>query len=242
MKIIPAIDIIDGKCIRLTKGDYSTKKIYSNSPVDIAKSFEDHGIEFLHLVDLDGAKSKGIKNHRVLEKIARFTNLKIDFGGGIKKDSDIQQAFDSGANQVTGGSVAVSQPEKMSNWMNSYGVDKIILGADVRGEKIAINGWMDNSKIDLLPFLESYTTQDLKYLICTDISKDGMLMGPSFELYQKIQNKFPQIKLIASGGVSSMGDLEQLAKMDLEGAIVGKAIYEGRISLKELEKFIIQTN
>ncbi len=239
MRIIPAIDIIDGNCIRLTKGDYSKKKIYSKSPLDIAKSFEDHGLIHLHLVDLDGAKSNGIKNFGVLESIAKSTNLIIDFGGGIKSDVDIQRAFNSGANQVTGGSIAVNQPEKMKQWMKQFGTEHVILGADVKEGKIAINGWQEKSESNLFPFIESYLREELKYLICTDISKDGMLQGPSLGLYEEIRQAYPALNLIASGGISCMEDLDKLNNLGLEGAIVGKAIYEGRISLLDLKKWII---
>ncbi len=238
MRIIPAIDIIDGKCVRLSKGDYSTQKIYNENPLEVAKAYEDHGIAYLHLVDLDGAKSKHIVNHKVLEKIATKTNLKIDFGGGLKTDDDLRIAFESGAKQVTGGSIAVKQPEVFSQWISAYGADKIILGADVKGEFIATDGWLETSDQSLFDFLAHYQAKGIEYTICTDISKDGMLQGPSFDLYKKILAK-TQVKLIASGGISHFDELPQLAEMGCEGTIIGKAIYENRISLKQLEQFIL---
>lgn len=238
MRIIPAIDIIDGKCVRLSKGDYSTQKTYNENPLEVAKAFEDHGIEYLHLVDLDGAKSKHIVNHKVLETIATKTNLKIDFGGGLKTDEDLRIAFESGAQQVTGGSIAVKQPEVFSQWISSYGAEKIILGADVKGEYIATDGWLETSDQSLFDFLAHYQAKGIQYTICTDISKDGMLQGPSFDLYQKIIAE-TQVKLIASGGISQFDELPRLAKMGCEGTIIGKAIYENRISLKQLENFIL---
>ena len=238
MRIIPAIDIIDGKCVRLSKGDYSTQKTYNENPLEVAKAFEDHGIEYLHLVDLDGAKSKHIVNHKVLETIATKTNLKIDFGGGLKTDEDLRIAFESGAQQVTGGSIAVKQPEVFSQWISNYGAEKIILGADVKGEYIATDGWLETSNQSLFDFLAHYQAKGIQYTICTDISKDGMLQGPSFDLYQKIIAE-TQVKLIASGGISQFDELPRLAEMGCEGTIIGKAIYENRISLKQLENFII---
>ena len=238
MRIIPAIDIIDGKCVRLSKGDYSTQKTYNENPLEVAKAFEDHGIEYLHLVDLDGAKSKHIVNHRVLENIATKTNLKIDFGGGLKTDEDLRIAFESGAQQVTGGSIAVKQPEVFSQWISNYGAEKIILGADVKGEYIATDGWLETSDQSLFDFLAHYQAKGIQYTICTDISKDGMLQGPSFDLYQKIIAE-TQVKLIASGGISQFDELPRLAEMGCEGTIIGKAIYENRISLKQLENFIV---
>lgn len=238
MRIIPAIDIIDGKCVRLSKGDYSTQKTYNEHPLEVAKAFEDHGIEHLHLVDLDGAKSKHIVNHKVLETIATKTNLKIDFGGGLKTDKDLKIAFDSGAQQITGGSIAVKEPEVFSQWISDYGAEKIILGADVRGTYIATDGWLETSNQSLFDFLTYYQTKGVQYTICTDISKDGMLQGPSFDLYKKILAE-NQIKLIASGGISHFDELPRLAEMGCEGTIIGKAIYENRISLKQLENFIL---
>lgn len=247
MRIIPAIDIIEGKCVRLSKGDYSTKKIYNENPLEVAKQFEDAGIEYLHLVDLDGAKSKHIVNHAILEKIASNTNLKIDFGGGLKSDKDLEIAFNSGANQITGGSIAVKDPNIFQSWIEQYGANKIILGADAKDEKVAISGWKEESKEELIPFIDGYMDKGIEYVICTDISKDGMLEGPSFDLYEKIlkqlaKNDKPQdtLKLIASGGISTFDELPKLAALGCEGTIIGKAIYEGKISLKQLEKFILE--
>lgn len=246
MRIIPAIDIINGKCVRLSKGDYSTKIIYNENPLEVAKMFENHGVKYLHLVDLDGAKSSHIVNHKILEQIASKTNLKIDFGGGLKSDADLKIAFESGANQITGGSIAVKNPLIFKSWLEKYGSDKIILGADALNEKIAVSGWLEDSNEDLIPFIQNYQKEGVKYVICTDISKDGMLQGPSFELYQKILNKtnvtssgVEKIKLIASGGISTFDELPKLAEMGCEGTIIGKAIYEHKISMKEIELFIV---
>lgn len=239
MRIIPAIDIIEGKCVRLSKGDYDTKKIYNENPLEVAKSFEAHGIQYLHLVDLDGAKSSRIVNYKVLEQIASKTNLKIDFGGGLKSDADLKIAFESGANQITGGSIAIKQPEVFKNWIKQYGADKIILGADAMNEKVVISGWLEESKEEVIPFIQNYQKEGIQYVICTDISKDGMLEGPSFELYQRILEQTKDVKLISSGGISTFDELPKLAKLGCEGTIVGKAIYEGRISLKQLEKYIL---
>jgi len=239
MRIIPAIDIIDGKCVRLSKGDYTTKIIYNESPLEVAKEFEAHGIQYLHLVDLDGAKSSKIINHKVLEQIASKTALKIDFGGGLKTDDDLRIAFESGANQITGGSIAVKNPDVFEQWILKYGAEKIILGADAKNNKIAISGWLEESKEDLIPFIEKYTTKGIQQVICTDIAKDGMLQGPSFDLYQEILSSIPRIQLIASGGISTFEELPKLAELGCEGTIIGKAIYEGRISLKQLEQFIL---
>lgn len=247
MRIIPAIDIIEGKCVRLSKGDYNTKKIYNENPLEVAKQFEDAGIEYLHLVDLDGAKSKHIVNHAILEKIASNTNLKIDFGGGLKSDKDLEIAFNSGANQITGGSIAVKDPETFQSWIQKYGADKIILGADAMHEKVAISGWIEESNEELIPFINAYMDKGIEYVICTDISKDGMLEGPSFDLYEKIlkqlnNNEKPpnRLKLIASGGISTFAELPKLAALGCEGTIIGKAIYENKISLKQIEKFILE--
>ncbi len=256
MRIIPAIDIIDGKCVRLTKGDYGTKKIYNENPVEVAKQFEAHGIEYLHLVDLDGAKSKHIVNQNVLAKIAAQTTLKIDFGGGLKTDADLKIAFESGAHQITGGSIAVKDRSTFLGWLEQYGADKIILGADAVDEKIAVSGWQEESTEELLPFIKGYQKRGIQYVICTDIAKDGMLAGPSFDLYKKIiantlitqtvfgsngvqDFKVPGINLIASGGISTYDELPQLAQIGCEATIIGKAIYENRISLKQLEDFIL---
>ena len=239
MRIIPAIDIIEGKCVRLSKGDYNTKIIYNENPLEVAKSFEAHGIEYLHLVDLDGAKSSQIINYKILEQIATQTKLKIDFGGGLKSDSDLKIAFESGANQITGGSIAVKNRELFEKWIAEYGSDKIILGADANNEKVAVSGWLEDSNEDLIPFIQGYQNKRIQYVICTDIAKDGMLEGPSFDLYDKILAKANGIKLIASGGISTFDELPRLAELGCEGTIIGKAIYEGRISLKQLEQFII---
>jgi len=233
MRIIPAIDIIDGKCVRLTRGDYNTKKIYNENPLEVAKEFEDNGIQYLHVVDLDGAKSKHIVNYKILEQIASKTSLKIDFGGGLKSDEDLKTAFESGANQITGGSIAVSNPDLFLKWVKQYGNDKIILGADCINRKIATNGWLKSSELDIIDFIKSYEKNEITNVICTDISKDGMLQGASNELYKEILGT-TKINLIASGGVSNIDDLVSLKEIGCEGAILGKAIYEGNISLKDL--------
>ncbi|MCG3167118.1 MAG: 1-(5-phosphoribosyl)-5-[(5-phosphoribosylamino)methylideneamino] imidazole-4-carboxamide isomerase [Bacteroidia bacterium] len=235
MIIIPAIDIIDGKCVRLTQGDYSQKKIYSDNPLDVAKEFESAGITHLHLVDLDGAKSQHIVNYKVLETISKNTSLKIDFGGGIKSNDDIRIAFECGANQITGGSIAVKNKPMFIEWINTFGAEKIILGADVKNGKIAVNGWKEESQEELFTFLENYINSGIVYVICTDISKDGLLQGTATELYKQIISRFPAIKLIASGGVSSVSNLAELKNAGLYGAIVGKAFYEGKIKLSELK-------
>ena len=246
MRIIPAIDIIEGKCVRLSKGDYNTKIIYNENPLEVAKEFEAHGIEYLHLVDLDGAKSSQIVNYKILEQIATKTKLKIDFGGGLKSDADLKIAFESGANQITGGSIAVKNRPIFEKWIAEYGADKIILGADANNEKVAVSGWLEDSNEELIPFIQEYQNKGIQYVICTDIAKDGMLEGPSFDLYTKIleqcnvKSRGVQIKLIASGGISTFDELPKLAELGCEGTIIGKAIYEGRISLKQLEDFIIR--
>ncbi|TYP75055.1 1-(5-phosphoribosyl)-5-[(5-phosphoribosylamino)methylideneamino]imidazole-4-carboxamide isomerase [Aquimarina intermedia] len=239
MRIIPAIDIIDGKCVRLSKGDYATQKIYNEHPLEVAKMFEAHGIEYLHLVDLDGAKSKHIVNHKVLESIASNTRLKIDFGGGLKTEQDLKIAFNSGAAQITGGSIAVKDPEVFTSWIERFGAEKIILGADATNEKIAVAGWLEESDQEVMPFIKAYQDKGISYVICTDISKDGMLQGPSFDLYRKILENNTEIKLIASGGISNFDELPQLEALGCEGTIIGKAIYENRISLKQLENYIL---
>ncbi|MEW7291953.1 1-(5-phosphoribosyl)-5-[(5-phosphoribosylamino)methylideneamino]imidazole-4-carboxamide isomerase [Aquimarina sp. 2304DJ70-9] len=239
MRIIPAIDIIEGKCVRLSKGDYDTKKIYNENPLEVAKEFEAHGIQYLHLVDLDGAKSKHIVNHKVLEQIASKTSLKIDFGGGLKTDEDLRIAFESGASQITGGSIAVKDPDTFRSWVQKYGADNIILGADANNEKIAVSGWQEESDKELIPFVQEYQKEGVVYVICTDISKDGMLQGPSFELYERILEETENLKLIASGGISTFDELPRLAELGCEGTIIGKAIYENRISLKQLENYIL---
>ena len=240
MRIIPAIDIIEGKCVRLTKGDYDTKKIYNENPIEVAKEFEDAGIQYLHVVDLDGAKASHIVNYKVLEQIASKTSLKIDFGGGLKSDNDLRIAFESGANQITGGSIAVKNVTVFENWISKFGTERIILGADCNNEKIAVSGWQEESELEVLPFIKEYESKGISYVICTDISKDGMLEGPSFDLYERILKNTPNIQLIASGGISTIDELPQLAELGCEGVIIGKAIYENRISLKELENYIIQ--
>lgn len=237
MRIIPAIDIIDGKCVRLTKGDYNTQKNYSDNPLDVARSFEDHGIRFLHLVDLDGARSKHIINYKILAQITHGTSLQVDFGGGIKSDEDVRIAFENGAAQITGGSVAQQQPELFLKWLKQYGPDRIILGADSHHRMIATQGWQVKSEENVVEFIEDYHQKGVRYVIPTDIAKDGMLQGPSTELYQEILSK-SNINLIASGGITSMTDLKTLRSIGCEGAIIGKAIYEGFISLKELQLFI----
>ncbi len=235
MRIIAAIDIIDGKCVRLTKGDYNTKKIYNENPLEVAKAFEANGIEYLHLVDLDGAKSKHIVNHNILESIATKTNLKVDFGGGLKSDDDLRIAFECGAHQITGGSIAANNPDVFLAWLDKYGSEKIILGADCKDRKIATNGWLEASELDVVDFINDYESKGIQYVICTDIAKDGMLQGTSNALYTEIISK-SNVKLIASGGVSSMQDLELVNAIGCEGVILGKAIYEGNITLKELQK------
>lgn len=231
---IPAIDIIDGKCVRLTKGDYNEKTVYDESPVDLAVKFEELGFRRLHLVDLEGAKSKHIVNTDVLKKITTRTSLIIDFGGGIKSNDDIKTAFDCGAAMVTVGSVAVKQKELFITWLDTFGVDKIILGADVRGGKISTNGWKENSQEDVMSFLKFYTDRGVRNVLCTDISKDGTLNGPALALYKNIKKFFPSLNLIASGGVSSIDDIKQLDAEGVPSVVLGKAIYEGKIDLIEL--------
>lgn len=237
MYIIPAIDTIDGKCVRLTQGDYNQKKEYHDSPLEMAKRFEDAGIKRLHLVDLDGAKAKKIINSDVLKSIASGTSLQVDFGGGVQSDEDIALAFELGAHQLTGGSIAVKNPTLFESWIAKYGGEKIILGADAKDRKIAISGWEETTSMDLIDFIKDYHAKGINYVICTDVAKDGLLQGPSVDLYKEIMQEIPNIKLIASGGVSSIKDLEELQKTGVYGAIVGKAYYEGRISLEELAAF-----
>ena len=234
MTIIPAIDIIDGKCVRLSEGDYNRMTTYSDDPIEVAKKFEANGITHLHLVDLDGARTKQIVNHKVLEKISSQTSLIIDFGGGVKSDEDIAKAFDSGAQKVTGGSVAVKDPERFISWIERYGPERIILGADCKNRIIAVNGWKEQSTVDVLEFIKGYEANGIQEVVCTDISKDGMLKGPSTTLYKELLAN-TSVDLIASGGVSSMEDLVQLKEIGCAGAIVGKAIYEQRITLQELQ-------
>jgi phosphoribosylformimino-5-aminoimidazole carboxamide ribotide isomerase len=233
MRIIPAIDIINGKAVRLTKGDYSTEKVYNENPLEVAKAFEASGLQYLHLVDLDGAKSQHIVNSKVLYDIATKTNLKIDFGGGLKTNEDVEVAFDCGATQITGGSIAAKNPIQFLEWLDRFGAEKIILGADCLNRKIATQGWQENSELDIIEFINSFKRKGIKYVVCTDISKDGMLQGASNELYEEILQK-SSVNLIASGGISSMADIDAVKKIGCEGVIIGKAIYENRISLKEL--------
>lgn len=234
MHIIPAIDIISGKCVRLTKGDYNTKKIYNEDPLEVAKTFEDIGIKKLHLVDLDGAKAKSVVNYKVLGSICSRTTLEVDFGGGVQSHEDLQKVFDHGAIQVTGGSIAVKKPEVFEEWLALWGQERIILGADTKGGKIAISGWEEKSEIDLFDFIDFWIQKGVKYIISTDVNKDGMLQGPSFEMYKEIQATFPEINLIASGGVGKYSDLEELREIGVYGTILGKAIYENKISMKQL--------
>jgi len=236
MKIIPAIDLMDGKCVRLTKGDFSTKKEYSSDPLDMAMRFADAGLSYLHLVDLDGARTGQLVNYKTLEKIASKTMLEIDFGGGIKSDESIRIAFESGAKKVTLGSIAVNSREKVGEWLEIYGSEKLILGADVKGEKIAISGWTETGDEYVFDFVREYLEKGLKTVISTDVEKDGMLEGPSFELYKKLLGEIENLNLIASGGIRDMDDLEKLKTMGMFGAIIGKAIYEGRIDLKDLSQ------
>lgn len=239
IEIIPAIDIIDGQCVRLSQGDYQQKKIYHNNPLDVAKQFEDIGIRRLHLVDLDGAKNDHIVNFKVLYSIATKTQLVIDFGGGLKSDQDVQIAFENGATMITGGSIAVKNPDLFLSWIYQFGAERIILGADVKNEKIAINGWLENTNIDLFPFIQTFFDQGIRNVLCTDIEKDGMLSGASIELYQKIMTAYPNLYLIASGGISSIEDIDALDRAHIPAVVFGKAIYEGRIQLKELTKYFL---
>ena len=235
MKIIPAIDIIDGKCVRLSKGDYDTKKIYNENPVEVAKEFEDFGIQYLHLVDLDGAKAKKIINQKIIENIAKNTNLIIDFGGGIRSEEDLQKVFDSGAKKVTLGSIAVVNPELCLTWLEKFGAEKLILGADCLDRKIKTSGWLENSETNVVDFIKEYQKKGFREVVCTDISKDGMLQGPSTALYQEIIEN-STIELIASGGISNIEDVQKMKEIGCAGTIIGKAIYEGRISLQQLSK------
>lgn len=234
IELIPAIDIIGGKCVRLTKGDYDTQKVYNEDPVAVAREFEEYGFKRLHMVDLDGARSKHVVNYKVLERIAGATNLTIDFGGGIKTDEDIRIATESGAHMVTVGSVAVTSPQLFLNWLQKLGSERIILGADVKNGRISINGWKEDSQDELIPFLENYIRQGVNKVLCTEISKDGTLQGPATALYQEVMKQFPECHLIASGGVSSLDDLKELDRAGIPAVVFGKAIYEGRILLKDL--------
>jgi phosphoribosylformimino-5-aminoimidazole carboxamide ribotide isomerase len=235
IRIIPAIDIIEGKCVRLTQGNYSNKKIYNENPIEVALQFQDHGFQYLHLVDLDGAKTKSIVNHKILESIVSKTSLDIDFAGGIQSDKDVKIAFECGAKQITLGSLAIKNPELFLDYISFYGNDKIILGADTKDNKIAISAWTENSDKDIFEFLDYYIAQNVKYVVCTDISKDGMLEGPAIGLYRNIMTKYPNIKLIASGGVSSIDDIHNLSLLGLDGVIIGKAIYEQKIKIEDIE-------
>lgn len=236
IELIPAIDIINGQCVRLTKGDYDQKKVYNDDPAAVAKEFEQAGFRRLHIVDLDGAKSKHIVNDDVLRRITSETSLIVDFGGGIKTGEDIEKAFEAGASMVTVGSIAVTQPQLFISWLNQYGADKMILGADVRNGKISINGWKEDSTEELLPFLKKYIDAGVKNVLCTEISKDGTLQGPAVTLYKEVMKAYPQLHLIASGGVSRKEDIEELEREGIPAVVFGKAIYEGRIDLKELLK------
>ena len=239
IELIPAIDIIDGKCVRLSQGDYNSKKVYNENPVEVAKELEAHGIRRLHVVDLDGAASNHVVNYRTLEQIASRTSLVIDFGGGVKSDEDLVIAFESGAQMVTGGSIAVKNPERFCHWLQTYGSERIILGADVKDRRIAVNGWKDESACELFPFLEDYVGKGIRKVICTDINCDGMLQGPSISLYKEMLEAHPDLYLIASGGVGSTEDIRQLEATGIPAVIFGKALYEGRITFKELEAFMI---
>ncbi|MCE7054766.1 1-(5-phosphoribosyl)-5-[(5-phosphoribosylamino)methylideneamino]imidazole-4-carboxamide isomerase [Algoriphagus sp. AGSA1] len=238
MQIIPAIDLIGGKCVRLSQGDYSSKKEYHDDPLEMAKRFEGAGITRLHLVDLDGAKAKKIVNADILQRISSGTSLQVDFGGGIQADEEIEKAFALGAKQVTGGSIAVKNAGLFQAWIKKYGSEKIILGADAKDRKIAVGGWEETTTVDLIPFIKDYAAQGISYVICTDVAKDGLLQGPSVDLYQDILKELPGIKLIASGGVSSVKDLEELEKIGVYGTIVGKAYYEGKVTLGEMAAFV----
>ena len=235
--IIPAIDLIDAKCVRLSQGDYNQKTVYNENPLEVAKMFEDAGIKRLHLVDLDGAKAQHIVNYKVLETIASKTNLVIDFGGGLKSDEDLRIAFESGALMITGGSIAVKNRSTFESWIGKYGAERIILGADAKDGKIAVSGWQEDSNEDIIPFIKSYIDKGISKVISTDIARDGMLTGPSIDLYKEILEKFPTLELIASGGIATMKDIYELDEMGVPGVITGKAIYENRISLKEIEAF-----
>jgi phosphoribosylformimino-5-aminoimidazole carboxamide ribotide isomerase len=238
IKIIPAIDIIDGKCVRLSQGDYSKKTIYNENPLEVAKMFESAGIKHLHLVDLDGAKQKRIVNHKVLHEICTKTKLNVDFGGGVQSNEMIEMAFENGANQITGGSIAVINPDLVASWLEKYGQEKIILGADAKNESIAVSGWEEDSKLSIYSFVNKWVQKGVKYCISTDVAKDGMLQGPSFEIYEKLQNENPELNIIASGGISCIEDIDKLNEMCIYGVIVGKAIYEGRIDLKQFGNYL----
>jgi len=237
MHIIPAIDLIDGKAVRLTQGDYNQKKEYNARPFEVAQQFEDAGLTRLHLVDLDGAREKRVINWKVLERIATKTRLHVDFGGGVQSDDDLRMVFECGAKQVTGGSIAIKKPDVFENWLTQYGPDAIILGADAKNEKIAVSGWEEGTDVWVYDFVQKYLEKGITHVISTDVAKDGLLQGPSFDLYRNLQDLSPKLNIIASGGVSNMSDIEMLADLNLFGVIVGKAIYEGRVTLKELRLF-----
>ena len=238
IELIPAIDIIDGKCVRLSQGDYDTKKVYNENPLEVAKEFEANGVRRLHVVDLDGAKSSHVVNYKVLDAIAGHTSLIIDFGGGIKSDEDLVIAFENGAQMVTLGSVAVKQPELFKKWLKQYGAEKIILGADVKDNRISVSGWLEEGEQKLMDFIAHHTKNGIHNVLCTDISRDGMLQGPAIDLYKDIMAHYPTLHLIASGGVSCINDIERLNEAGIPAVVFGKAIYEGRINLKELERFL----
>jgi phosphoribosylformimino-5-aminoimidazole carboxamide ribotide isomerase len=238
IELIPAIDIIDGKCVRLSQGDYNTQKVYNESPLEVAKEFEANGIRRLHVVDLDGAKSSHIVNYKVLDQLAGHTSLTIDFGGGIKTDEDLTIAFEYGAQMVTLGSIAVKNPDLFKSWLHKFGAEKIILGADVKDNRISVNGWKEESQQELLPFLDGYTQEGIRKVLCTDISRDGMLQGPSIDLYKQIMGQFPDMHLIASGGVSGLDDIIRLDEAGIPAVVFGKALYEGRITLNDLKRFM----
>jgi phosphoribosylformimino-5-aminoimidazole carboxamide ribotide isomerase len=237
IEIIPAIDIINGKCVRLTRGDYNQRTEYADDPLDMALRFQDHGISRLHVVDLDGAKQGMVVNHKIIEKIASRTSLVLDVGGGLKTDEDLKIVFESGAAMATGGSIAVKSHEVMEQWLETYGADRIILGSDFKDKKIAISGWTEQSDEELLPFLQTWVAKGIKKTICTDVSKDGVLEGPSTPIYEEIKTSLPDLYLIASGGVSGIKDVELLEEKGIPAVIIGKAIYEGKIALNELERF-----
>lgn len=240
MELIPAIDLIEGKCVRLTQGDYSTRKVYNEDPLEVALQFESVGIERLHVVDLDGAKAGHIVNYNVLERLASRTRLIIDFGGGLKSDEDLRIAFDCGAQMITGGSIAVKNPERFLTWLEKYGGERVILGADAKDKKIAVSGWEEGTNLDLIPFVKDYREKGVQKIICTDIGRDGMLQGPAIDLYKEIKEEVEGLYVIASGGVSSMADIERLDESGIPAVIFGKAIYEGRIRMSEIEKYVLK--
>jgi phosphoribosylformimino-5-aminoimidazole carboxamide ribotide isomerase len=239
IEIIPAIDLIDGKCVRLSQGDYNQKTIYNENPLEVAKMFEAAGIRRLHLVDLDGAKAKHIVNHKILEEISTKTNLIIDFGGGLKSDKDLEIAFNSGASMVTGGSIAVKERDTFLKWLEKYGSEKIILGADAKNGNIAVSGWQETTELPVIEFISEYHKKGILKVISTDISRDGMLSGPAFDLYSEIMETLPKVEIIASGGIAAMDDILRLNEMGVPGVITGKAIYENRITMEEIERFIL---